>query len=149
MNALKDRINADVKAAMLAGDSARAEVLRGLKSAILYEEVASKQREAGLDDAAIEKVVAREIKKRDEAAGLYEKGGNAQAARKERAEKDMLSVYLPRQLSDDELGRIIAEAISEAGAGVHAGKVIGTVKAQVGSRADGARVAAAVQRAFQ
>lgn len=146
---LKDRINADVKSAMLIRDRERADVLRGLKSAILYEEVALNKRDDGLGDEAIEKVIVREIKKRDEAAVLYTRGGNDEAANKERAEKEIISVYLPQQLSDEELDKIATEAITDAGADAHVGKVIGAVKTSVGNKADGARVAAAVQKAFK
>jgi len=149
MENLKTKINADLKTAMLTGDRERADILRGLKSAILNEEIATKQRESGLGDEAIEKVVAREIKKRDEAAELYEKGGNATAADKERAETEVIKVYLPQQLSDEELVEIAEGAVAEAGDGAHMGKVIGAVKAKVGNRADGARVAAAVQKAMK
>lgn len=146
---LKERINADVKTAMLSGDRETADVLRGLKGAILNEEIATKQRENGLGDEAIEKVIVRECKKRDEAAGLYEKGGNNLAAGKERAEKELLSGYLPKQLTDEELDTIAQAAASEAGEGAHMGKIIGAVKQSVGSQADGARVAAAVQKALK
>lgn len=146
---LKDRINSDLKSAMLAGDRERADVLRGLKSAILNEEIAMKQREAGLDDQSIEKVVAREVKKRDEAAELYVRGGNAALANKELAEKEIICVYLPQQLNDEELAEIAQEVVAEAGDDAHTGKIIGAVKAKVGNKADGARVAAAVQKAIQ
>lgn len=146
---LKERINADLKSAMLSGDREKADVLRGLKSAILNEEIATEQREAGLSDEAIEKVVAREVKKRDEAAELYARGGNELAAGKERAEKELLSEYLPRQLSDEQLDEVARAAVEGAGEGAHIGKVIGAVKAKVGNSADGARVAAAVQKALK
>lgn len=146
---LKQRIDADVKSAMLARESERVDTLRVLKGAILNEEVATGQREQGLNDEAIEKVVAREIKKRDEAAELYEKGGNAPSAAKERAERKILSEYLPKQLSDDELAVVVQEVIGDLEEGIHMGKVIGAVKQKVGNQADGARVAAVVQKALQ
>jgi len=147
--ALKQQIDADVKTALLAGKREQAEVLRGLKSAILYEEVAQKKRDPGLSDAEIQQVVARECKKRDEAAELYEKGNRPESAAKERREKTVLSAYLPQQLSDEALQQVVAAAISEAGEGAHVGKVIGAVKQKVGNQAEGARVAAAVQKALQ
>lgn len=146
---LKQRIDADVKSAMLSGDREKADVLRGLKSAILYEEVALKRREDGLADEAIEKVIVRECKKRDEAAEMFEKGGNAEAASKERYEKELLSVYLPQQLGESELDAVVKSAIDEAGTDAHMGKLIGAVKQKVGNQADGARVAAAVQKALK
>ncbi|HEX6462132.1 MAG TPA: GatB/YqeY domain-containing protein [Candidatus Saccharimonadales bacterium] len=147
--ALKQQIDADLKSALLAGDRERAEVLRGLKSAILYEEVALKKRDPGLSDEEIQKVIARECKKRDEAADLYEKGERLDSAAKERREKEVLSIYLPKQLSDEELGEIVGAVIEAAGEDLHMGKLIGAVKQQVDNRAEGARVAAAVQKALR
>lgn len=148
MGELKQKIDADIKIAMLSGDRETADVLRGLKGAILNEEIASKQREAGLSDEAVEKVIARECKKRDEAAELYDKGGNALSAGKERAEKELLAGYLPAQLDDEELDRIVQTEVKAAGADAQMGKIIGAVKQKTGTRADGARVAAAVKKAL-
>jgi uncharacterized protein YqeY len=113
MSNLKERINADLKSAMIARDELTTQTLQGLKSAILYEEVAKKVRETGLDEAAIEQVIAREVKKRDEAAELFDKGGNAASAEKERTEKKVLAVYLPEQMSEEELSAVVATTISE------------------------------------
>lgn len=148
---LKDTINADLKASMLARDTLRTQTLQGLKAAILNEEVAKKVRETGLDDAAIEQIVAREVKKRDEAAGLFEQGGNQASADKERAEKDILSVYLPEQLSEDDIKKLVTEVVAELHpAGPQdMGRVIGAVKARAGNAADGATVARLVKEKLQ
>lgn len=151
MSHLKRTIDADLKAAMLARDTLKTQTLQGLKSAILYEEVAKKVRETGLDDTQIEQIVAREVKKRDEAAELFERGGNQASADKERAEKVLLSAYLPQQLDENELASIIASVIAE----VHPegpkdmGRVIGAVKAKVGNSADGSLVAKLVKDSLQ
>lgn len=151
MSVLKDRINADLKSAMLARDEVKTQTLQGLKSAILYEEVAKKVRETGLDEAGIEQIVAREVKKRDEAAELFEKGGNAASADKERTEKQLLSVYLPEQMSEEELKEVIQKAIAELKpeGPKDMGRVIGAVKAKVGNTADGALVAKLVKESLQ
>jgi len=148
---LKDRIQADLKAAMLARDTLRTQTLQGLKAAILNEEVAKKIRETGLDDAAIEQLVAREAKKRDEAAGLFEQGGNQESAAKERAEKEILSVYLPEQLSEAEVQKLVDEAVAvlKPAGPQDMGKVIGAVKAKAGNSADGAMVARVVKDSLQ
>ena len=148
---LKDTINADLKAAMLARDALKTQTLQGLKSAILYEEVAKKVRETGLDDAQIEQLIAREVKKRDEAAELFERGGNQASADKERAEKEILSVYLPQQLSEDELKEVVMAVVNELQPeGVKdMGRVIGAVKIKVGNAADGAMVARLVKSALE
>lgn len=142
---LKDKLNQDIKTALLAGEKAKAEVLKSLKSAILYEEVAQKVRDEGLADDKILAVIAREVKKRAESAELYAKAGEQARAETERAEKAILEAYLPQQLGDDELTEVVTSAIAELGADAHMGQVIGAVKAKVGQTADGARVAAAVK----
>lgn len=145
--ALIERINADLKAAMLARDEFRTTTLRGLKAAILNEEVAKGSRETGLGDEAIEQLVARESKKRDEAANLFEQGGNQASADKERAEKELLSAYLPEQLSETEIASLVDEAVAQIQPeGVKdMGRVIGAVKAKAGNSADGSVVAKLVK----
>lgn len=147
---LKDRINADLKTAMLARDEFRTTTLRGLKAAILNEEVAKGQRDEGLSDDAIEQLVARESKKRDEAAGLFEQGGNQASADKERAEKELLSAYLPEQMSEADLRALVSELVAELKPDgmKDMGRVIGAVKAKAGNTADGALVAQLVKEAI-
>jgi len=151
MSTLKATIDADLKSAMLARDELRTTTLRGLKAVILNEEVAKHLRETGLENAQIEQLIAREVKKRDEAAELFERGGNQASADKERAEKVILSAYLPKQLSEQELSAIIATSIDEIKPeGVKdMGRVIGAVKAKVGNTADGAMIAKLVKDSLQ
>lgn len=151
MSGLVERINADLKTAMLARDAFTTETLRGLKAAILNEEVSKGARETGLDDAAIEQLIAREAKKRDEAANLFEQGGNQASADKERAEKVLLSAYLPEQLSEADVQALVDAAIAELKPeGMKdMGRVIGAVKAKAGNTADGALVAKLVKDSIQ
>lgn len=145
---LKQQLQDDVKAAMLAGDALRVETLRGLKSVILYAEVAVKKRdEDGLSDEEIVTLFAKESKKRTESAELYVKGGAQEKADKELAEKAIIDAYLPEQLSEADLAKLIDEIIADQGAeGMQAmGKVIGAVKAKAGNSADGALVARLVK----
>ncbi len=149
--AFKEILNADIKTAMLARDSLTLDTLNGVKTAITYEEVAKKIRDTGLDDTAIEALIAREAKKRDEAAELFDRGGNHEAAEKERAEKEILKKYLPQQLSEAEIKALVADAVTETGAteAKDMGRVIGVVKAKVGNAADGAVVAKLAREALQ
>lgn len=142
---LKDQIQQDLKAALLAGDKAKAEVLRGLKSAILYEEVAKGLRETGLSDEAILGVLSREAKKRSESAELYQKANEAERADKELAEKSIIDNYLPQQLSDAELMQEIEAVLNRLGENAQIGPVIAAVRATVGARADSARIARLVK----
>ncbi len=146
--ALKARIDQDLKTALLGGDKFKAQVLRGLKAAILNEEVAAGKRDEGLDDTTIEQVIAKEVKKRNESATLYEQNDRAESAADERKEAEILSAYLPQQLSVDELQVIIDEVIVSIGATSPAdmGKVIGAVKAKTGTSADGAVIAQLVKQ---
>ena len=146
--ALKERIDADLKTALLSGDKFSAQVLRGLKAAVLNEEVAHGKRDEGLADEIIEQVVAREVKKRNESATLYEQNDRAESAADELREAEILSIYLPEQLSIDELQIIINEAIKKLGASGPSdmGKVIGAVKSQVGTSSDGAQIAGLVRQ---
>lgn len=146
--ALKQRIADDTKAALLGGDRFVVDVLRGLKAAILNEEVAQNKRDDGLDDAAIEQIIAREVKKRNESAALYTQADRAELAEAELKEAAVLQAYLPEQLSETELLAIIEKIVTEKGvSGPQAmGQVIGAVKQQVGNTADGATVARLVKQ---
>lgn len=145
--ALKERIDADLKTALLGGDRFRADVLRGLKAAVLNEEVATGKRGEGLDDASIEQTVAREIKKRNESAELYAQNGRDEQAADERREAEILAAYLPEQLSEADVVEVVEQTIDEMGAvGMQQmGMVIGAVKQKVGNTADGATVARIVK----
>jgi len=136
---------------MLARDAFRTETLRGLKAAILNEEVAKGARETGLGDEAIEQLIAREAKKRVEAADLFERGGNQASADKERAEKVLLDEYLPEQLSETEIKQLVDAAVAELKPeGMKdMGRVIGAVKAKAGNTVDGATLAKLVKTSLQ
>ena len=148
---LTDRIAADFKAAMLARDSFTTELLSGLKAAILNEEVAKGARESGLSEEAIEQLIAREAKKRDEAAVLFDQGGNQESADKERKEAEVLKAYLPEQMGEEELTALIDSVVDELKPeGMKdMGRVIGAVKAKAGNSADGALVAKLVKDRLQ
>lgn len=146
---LKDRLDQDLKTALLAGDKDLATTIRGLKSVILYEEVAKGARDTGLSDEDIVVLLSREAKKRQESADLYAQGGDEARAKTELAEKQVIEKYLPAQLSDDDLAKLIDDAIKEAGEGEGPqimGKVIGAVKQKVAGQADGARIATMVKQ---
>ncbi|MBH2007688.1 GatB/YqeY domain-containing protein [Candidatus Saccharibacteria bacterium] len=145
--ALKDTIQNDMKAALLGGNRFEGEVLRNLKAAVLNEEVATGRREEGLSDAEIEKIIAREVKKRNESIKLYEENARPELADEEKKEIAVLSTYLPQQLSEDEvreLAKLVIEEMDDVGPSMM-GQVIGGVKAKAGTSADGATVARIVK----
>lgn len=151
MGSIKQRLQDDVKSAMLAGDSARLECLRGLKSAILYAEVAAGKRDEGLGDEEIMALFSKEAKKRQESADLYVQGGAQERADKELAEKGIIEEYLPTQLGEAELAAVIDEVISQVKPGglQQMGQVISQVKARVGLAADGSVIAVLVKERLQ
>jgi len=147
VNELKERIRADINDAMRARDQVRLRALRMALTSITNEEVSGKSAKE-LSDEEVVKVLTREAKKRREAAEAFDSAGRAEQAAAERAEGEVLAEYLPAQLTDDEISKLVAAAIAETGAaGMPAmGKVMKTVTPQVAGRADGARVAAEVRR---
>lgn len=146
--ALEQQIDQDLKAALIKGDKLRVETLRGLKSTVLYAKVAAGTRETAMTDEQILPLLAKEAKKRQESIDLYMQGGDDARADKERAEKAIIAEYLPQQLSEAELEKIVDDVIAQNGAeGMAAmGKIIGKVKQQTEGAADGAVIAKIVKQ---
>ena len=147
---LKAQLDNDLKAALLGGDRFRAEVLRGLKAAILNEEVAKGLREEGLDDTSIETLIVREVKKRADSATQYEAAGRPELVEAEQAESKVIEAYLPEQTSEEDVKKVIEETIAAMGvSGPQAmGQVIGAVKGKLGNSADGGTIARLVKEAL-
>jgi uncharacterized protein YqeY len=140
---LESKIEQDLKAALLARDAERVSVLRGIKSVLLNLKVAEGKRDSGLNDDEVQAVLAKEAKKRQESADLYKQGGRPEKAEAELAEKVIIEDYLPEQLSEEELTKLIEEAIAAVGAKEpkDMGKVIGMVRSRAGAGADGTLIA--------
>lgn len=150
MTKLKSKLQEDLNAAIKERDELRSSTLRLTLAAITKEEVAGKEKRV-LSDEEITKVITREAKKRREAAEAFAQGGRAESAEREKAEGEVLAEYLPKQLSDDELQRIVAQAVEEAKAagaeGPRAmGQVMKIVNPKVAGLAEGGRVAALVKK---
>ena len=148
---LQSQIDNDIKAALLGGDRFRVDVLRGLKAVILNEAVAKGKRDEGFDDATIEQLIAKEVKKRHDSVQQYTQAGRPELAEAEANEAKVLEAYLPAQLSEEEIQRTIDEIITTLD--IHdmksMGQVIGAVKAKLGNTADGSTVARSVKAALQ
>ena len=142
--ALKDQLEADLKAAMKQKDVLKVSVVRMLKSAIKYREIEVLKT---LDDAGIQAVVGSEIKRRRDSVDQYRQGGREDLASKEEAEIAMLQGYLPAQLSPGELERIVDAAIARAGAQgpKDMGKVMKEVLPEVQGKAEGKAVSELVK----
>jgi uncharacterized protein YqeY len=147
MAGLKDRLRADLTAAMKARDEVRTRTLRMVLTSVANEEVAGKAARDLSDDEVL-RVLVREARRRREAADAFDGAGRADQAAAERAEDGVLAGYLPAQLSDAELAAIVADVIKETGASGMAamGQVMKTVTPRVAGRAEGGRVAAEVRR---
>jgi len=144
---LKEQLRTDMTTAMKARDELRTSTLRMVITAITNEEVAGKAARELSDDEVL-KVVAKEAKKRREAAEAFDQGNRPELADRERAEGEVLDAYLPAQLSDAELAEIVRAAIESTGAsGPQAiGQVMKVVQPQVAGRAEGGRIAAEVKK---
>lgn len=144
---LEQRLEADIKAALLAGDSVKATTLRGLKATILNTKVAEGTRDKEMPDEQVIALFSKEAKKRQEAADLYVQGGNQTSADAELAEKALIETYLPAQLDEDAIRTVIDETIAELGAKDMSGmgQVISAVKTKTAGAADGAVIARLVK----
>lgn len=142
---IKQTIDQDIKSAMLAGEKQLVQALKTLKSAILYAEVAAGKRDEGLPDQEVITLLQKELKKRTEAAKMYEQGGNADSAAQEHFEETVIQGYLPQQLTEDEVNALVDQAVAELGVGAGMGALIGVVKQKSGGAADGALVARLVK----
>ncbi|MDH6549729.1 GatB/YqeY domain-containing protein [Streptomyces sp. SAI-041] len=150
MTKLKSKLQEDLNAAIKGRDELRSSTLRMTLAAITNEEVAGKEKRE-LSDAEVLKVIAKEAKKRREAADAFAQGGRAESAEREKAEGEVLAEYLPKQLSDEELNDVVAQAVAEAkAAGAEGPRAMGAVmkivNPKVAGLAEGGRVAAAVKK---
>lgn len=148
---IKETLTNDLKTAMLAGDKTLVTTLRGLKSTILYGEVAQGNREQGLSDDAITTLFMKEAKKRKESADLYVQGGSPEKAAAELEEKRVIEKYLPAQMSDEELQATVNDVATALGGITKEtmGMAIGKVKAISGPGVDGGRIAAVIRAQIQ
>lgn len=146
---LIDIIHSDLKQAQLDKDELKTNTLRLLLSEIRYAEIRKRETEnQSLSDEEVITVIQKEVKKRKEAADGFRHGGRIDSAEKEESEAEVLIKYLPEQLSDEDLQKIIDQAISETGATriSDMGKVIGKVISQVRGSADGARISTLLKK---
>ncbi len=140
---LTDRVKADLTAAMKAGEKDRVGTLR-----LVLSELQKDAKEGKGDEVA---VLRRERKRREESARAFREGSRPDLADAEEAERAVIEAYLPAEMSDDELDRIVAGAVAETGASSprDLGKVMPVVMRQVAGRADGRRVSDKVKEKLQ
>lgn len=139
---LKEKIISDLKEAMKAGDALRRDTLRMLDSAIKNVEIEKKKREEGLSEEETFEVISRAVKQRQDSIRQFIDGGRPELAEKEREELDVLMLYMPEQLDEDAVRKVIKEAISstEAKSASDMGKVMGIAMGKLKGQADGNKV---------
>lgn len=147
MGTLKDRLNDDLHTAMKGRDELTTSTLRMTLAAVRNAEVAGSEAR-DLSDDEVTAVLAKEAKKRREAATAFADAGRADQAAKERSEGEVIERYLPKQLTDDEIAGLVADALAAGGFAGKAqmGPAMKAAQAAVAGRAEGGRVAAEVRR---
>lgn len=147
---LKDQIKEDLKSAMKAGETEKRDVLRMLDSSIKNTEIEKGKKEEGLSDVEVVEVVGRLVKQRKDSVEQYRNGGREDLAEKEESEVEILSVYMPEQLGEEELKKIVEDVIAETGAQSKAdmGRVMGAVMGKVKGQADGTLVKKIVEESL-
>ena len=145
---LKETLADDLKAAMKEKDKIRKDAVQMVRAAILQVE---KDQKIALDDAGVIEVVARELKKRKDSLSDFEKGGRQDLIDSTTREIEVLSKYLPEQLSDEALEQIVRESIAEAGAQTikDMGKVMKIILPKVKGKAEGSKVNALVKKILE
>lgn len=140
---IKEQLDQDIKQAMLAGKKDLVTTLRGLKSAILYVEVAESKRDSGLPEDQVIGLLQKEARKRQESADLYRQGKNEEKAAHEETEKSIIEGYLPAQMSEEEVKALVAAEAAMLGdiTPQQLGQLIGAVKQASKGTADGAMIA--------
>lgn len=146
---LKETLRSDLTEAIRSRDELKSGTIRMVLTAITNEEVAGKEART-LSEPEIITVLSREAKKRREAAEAFTEGGRADRAEREKQEGEVIATYLPVQLSEDEIKRLIAEAIAETGASGPAGmgQVMKIISPKIAGKADGGTVSALVKAAL-
>ncbi|MBL7950603.1 MAG: GatB/YqeY domain-containing protein [Flavobacteriales bacterium] len=144
---LKERIDADIKAAMLAREKDKLNALRAIKSAILLE-LTKEGGQGGLDEAAGMKILQKLHKQRMESAAIYHQQGREDLAAEEEVQATVIEAYLPKRLTDAEIDPIVRSVITDLGATSMAdmGKVMGEANKRMAGQADGSIISAMVKR---
>lgn len=146
---LLDKLQADLKNAQLSRDEVRVSTLRLLLSEVKNKEISLRQssEQAGMSDSDVVSIIQRELKKRKESAEGFRSGGREDSAAKEELEAKILADYLPQQMSNEELTKIVGDTITELGAVSmqDMGRVIGTVTGKVKGKAEGSTISSLVK----
>lgn len=142
---LNAQIKSDIKDAMRAKETVKRDTLRNIQAAVKQIEVDERR---DVTDADVEAILVKYLKQREDAKTQFADAGREDLVEKENAEIAIVQAYLPEPLNDDELETILKEVIATVGAQSmkDMGKVMGSAKAAVGSRADGGRINVLVKK---
>ena len=146
---LKQKIEEDLKQALLSRDSQKVDTLRMVKSSMLNEEISQGKRDEGLSDDEAVVCLQREVKKRKEAAEMYKKNNEDKRALQEEQELEIIQNYLPKQMSEEELVGIIDDIVTNNGGEVtqkNMGVIIQKVRTMTGPSAQGVDIARIVKQ---
>ncbi|MBR2477252.1 MAG: GatB/YqeY domain-containing protein [Bacteroidales bacterium] len=143
---MEQQIQQDIKAAMLAKEKIRLESLRAIKAAILLAKTADGSE--SIADEAVVKIIQKLVKQRKETAEIYKQQNREELAAQELAEAAAMEVYLPKQLSEEELEAELKKIIAQVGATgpQDMGKVMGTATKALAGKADGKAISALVKK---
>ena len=144
---LRDDINKDLKEAMKAKNERTVSTLRMVNSTLKNADIEARTTGKPLDDAAVLSILQKMIKQRQESVDLYQKGGRADLVKQEQEEIAIISAYLPKQMSDDEMKAAIDSAVAETGAAgmKDMGKVIGVLRGKYAGQMDFGKASALVK----
>jgi uncharacterized protein YqeY len=141
---IEEKLNADIKTAMLAKDAKKLEALRAMKSVVLLLKTSPE----GLTEDSANKALQKEVKKRRESADIYTQQNRADLAETETMQADVIESYLPKQLSAEEIKAEVQKVITQVGANSSAdmGKVMGAATKALAGKADGKVVSEIVKQ---
>lgn len=147
---IKLEIEKDLKSALLSGNKTEVSILKGVKAAILDAEIEKNCRDDGLPEADLVALLQKEAKKRRDTADIYEKAGDNQRRDNELAEVKVIEGYLPTQMSEDQINKIIDEVTGGESISMESfGQIIKAVREKTGGSADGGTIAGLVKKRVQ
>lgn len=144
---LLERINSDLKQALLSGDKTKADTLKSVKNSLQYAEVSGKTRSDASEDVVLD-VLKKESKKRQEAADAYAKAGNTDRNAQETREKEIIDNYLPEPMGRDQVVELVESVIADENiepTQKNMGLIIKSVRDKAGAAADGSLIASIVK----
>lgn len=146
---IKEKLEVDLREAMVNRDELVVSVLRLVKSAIHNQEISKQKKDKGLSDEETLQVLMTEAKKRRDSISLFRQGEREDLASQEEKELKIIEKYLPMQLAEEEVRKIVQEVVAKSGEDKNFGKIMGAVMSQVKGQADGTLVSRLVKETLK